>query len=235
MAACLATAWDGKPANADVTFTGSVTPNQTVSNAHIYYGNNVSTAVIRPLGTLLANQTTRFTHTFLDSDPGPLADWTTDPSAYVGDRFLDSGYLLLGLVQSAGEPSVLVSMPNNSAITNGSTWSQLFEQGFPLDFTESEVIADLVNTPASYSAFDSYFLQLKWFPYWSFDITGTDYGQTATLVSFSTASFAGTATVSMVPEPAGLTLFAALVPLALTRRRRGDLGRGDPGRGDLDG
>ena len=65
MAACLATAWGGvDEANADVTFTGSITPNQTVTNAHVYYGNNVSTAAIRPLGTLPANETTSFTHTF---------------------------------------------------------------------------------------------------------------------------------------------------------------------------
>jgi hypothetical protein len=219
MAACLATAWGGADqASADVTFTGTITPNQTVTNAHIYYGNNVSTAAMRPLGTLPANQTTSFTHTLVAAPD--VAAWTTDPNAYVGDRFLPSGYVILGLVGPQAEPSVLVSMPDDGAITGGKTWPQLFEVGFPLDFPEAEVIADLASTPASYSINQSYFLDVRWFPYWSRDITGTDYGQPATLVSFSTAGFAGTSRVELVPEPASLAIVALFIPLALNRRRR---------------
>ena len=87
--ACLAlglvTAW-GDEATADATLKLEVSPQQTLTNAFVLYGNNVSTGVIRSLGTIPGGQTTTFDHTFIDECFPTATGYVTPPRTGPGRK-----------------------------------------------------------------------------------------------------------------------------------------------------
>jgi hypothetical protein len=194
LAVGLATAWSGE-ANAELTFTPSITPTQTISNAWIYYHQNATSPLNGiSLGILPANQTTTFEH------PNPLSNFPDN--VWFSGR---SGYVVIGLYDNAGEPSVAVSMPDASAILASQTWEQLFTRPEPFYYSEAEVVAELQqgNFPSSFMEGNADYFD---------DASGqwvqklvTPIGDPATLVGFSTATFLGAAHVP-VPEPSSLVL-----------------------------
>jgi hypothetical protein len=224
----LATAWGGN-AVADATLKLEVSPQQTLTNAFVLYGNNVSTGVIRSLGTILGGETTTFYHSLI-VDQIPNCDWVCDPASYVVPPGDDSPfnpyprYALIGLYQGDDGPGITVSFPNNDPIVNMSPWSSLFESSTvsSFNFAESDVIDDLSNVLPNV-AFDLLTVYLRSGSFIPTSI-GTPYGSTAVLVNFSDATFGGAAIATLVPEPASFVLLIGTVGIALTtyRRRAGE-------------
>jgi hypothetical protein len=192
----LATAWGGE-AEAGLTFEASITPSQTITNAWMYYHQNVTSPLWGlSLGTLPANQTSEFSH------PNQLANypdsvWTAPNS--------NTGYIIIGLYDEGGSPGVVVSMPNSHAINANLTWEQFFARPTAAYQSEAQIVSELQqgNVPIEFlSEYAQYFDPPS--GSWVRELS-TPLGKGATLVGFSTATFYGTAHVAL-PEPASLTL-----------------------------
>ena len=214
LAAGLATAWGGE-AHADLTFEASITPTQTITNAWMFYHQNVTSPLWGlSLGTLPANQTSQFLH------PNQLTNF---PDSIWTSPTATTGYIIIGLYNEGGAPGVVVSMPNGNAISLAQTWEQYFARPSSDYRTEAQIVADLQqgNVPTDFlAAYGDYFdassgNRLR--------ELSTQLGKGATLVGFSTATFLGTAHVAL-PEPATLTLivctFGVLGVAARTNRCR---------------
>lgn len=198
LAVGLATAWGGE-ASADVIMRLDVTPTRTLSNTYVYYANNISTASIRSLGVLPANQTTTFTHILneqYDKKPEYLVPTPSYPRV---------GYWVIGVFEEGDTPSISVSFPSDSPITSGAQWSDIFGQQ-----DELQLANFLMWSFDSESFLNSNFVAGYGNPgYKPNAILPTHYGEYGTLVNFSTAAFGGTVLATIVPEPTSIVLASA--------------------------
>jgi len=237
-AACLslglATAW-GNSASADATLRVDIAPQQTLSKALIYYGNNISTGVLRSLGTLPGGQTSTIFQTIATEEVPFEGNWTWDPDSYGPGSNKPAFYAVIGLYSGDAGPGVSISFPNQDPIDALATWSSIFERqdlSIPSSFrfTEQEVVDGLTNTTQSQDfpplvIADRLHSLLAIYGEPNGYMGGplaTEYGQTATMVNFSNASFGGTVNVSLVPEPAACLLLvsaAGIVSIGFRSRR----------------
>lgn len=217
LAAGLSAAWAGNAEGA--MFRVSVTPNQTISNARIYYHNGVTTSNFIHLGLLPANVTSVFEHT--------VTIGGFDDSYWFDTSFRNPGYVIIGLNDDEGH-GVTVSFPNDDVVVNSLTWEETFDTPDPFDpdarvYTEEEVIATLENdlNPTGFvDSYEDFYAPEagRRLPY-----LVTYFGEESTLVSFSTAGFGGTAIVEEVPEPSTFVLVvtsAGVLALACRRQAR---------------
>lgn len=218
LAAGLATAWGGE-ADADVTFRTSITPVKTMTDAVVFYNNGVTSNHFFYLGTLLGGQTSTFEHTLFAS---------FEDNVFFDTSFRSPGYIIAGVYDDAGTPGVSLTLPNDVPIGNGQDWDQTFAAFSLLNptapvRTEAQFIDTLQNGDAQL------FLE-SWKDYFEpsipkrLPILVTHFGEEATIVNFSTATFGGTVTVVPVPEPSSLFLCvcsaAGIFLIARDRRRR---------------
>jgi hypothetical protein len=228
----LATAW-GMEAHADATLKLELTPEQTLTNALVMYGNNVSTAFSVLLGTVPGGTTTTFFHTLRDSEIS-YCDWVCDPQSYLPSGNKSSFYAVIGLYEGAAGTSVTVSFPNDDPIVDSATWDSIFQSdSAPVSdyrFPKPTIISDLLAAAPNplYPEFVitehvQRMLEIYGEPdaYMGGPIA-TDYGSTAVLVNFSEASFGGTAYAQLLPEPASWLLMVGGAGVACATCRRRD-------------
>ncbi len=204
-AACLslglATAWGGE-VQADLTLQVSVTPTRTLSNAFIYYGNNLSTGRFLPLGTLSENETSVFTHLFSEQDS--RHEFMDDIEKILPKNDKVPGYFIAGLYDEDGTPGMTLSFPNTSVIDSGLSWNDVFPS-----FTEQGIVDNVLAGAGSFSTLSGFVSEYGDNSYLEDDgPLPTPYGQQSYLASFSAASPSGTAIVTVVPEPSGMALIA---------------------------
>jgi hypothetical protein len=216
---------------ADATLKVEVTPEQTITNALIYYGNNISTGVLRSLGLIPGGQTSTFFETFTPNSVDP--DWTWDAASYTShpDQNKPAFWAMIGVYQGDTGPGVTVSFPNAGPIIGGATWASVFQQPImPSDyqFEETAIINDLM-TAAPHPNFPT--IIVTQYVRTLLEVYGepeafaggplaTDYGDTAVLVNFSDAAFGGTAIASLVPEPTTWLIIVGSAGVATGIRRR---------------
>jgi hypothetical protein len=216
----MATAWGGE-ASGDLIAYASITPEQTLTDAYVFFENNVTGGAILSLGTLPSGKTT-----YLEFEEVPYEGYTIAYQPVGGRR---QPYVVIGLYDEGGAPGVAISFPDQTPINEGTSWDEIFNS-YPSEYdyanyTEAEVI-DILQTAAGTSSW----IDLWWF----FTRYGSDYsspcatefGHEATLVCFSDATYGGVVTfdVVTVPEPAAWVLFVGLSVTVLLWRR--DLFRG---------
>jgi hypothetical protein len=229
-AACLsltlATAW-GYEAAAEVTFKLTIAPEQTLTNAVVFYGNNRTSGALRSLGTIPGGQTSTIFHTL---SPGPRGSTpATEPEYY--DPALGSAspyFVIIGLHQGEAGHSAIVSFPNDDPVQLMESWEEIFESpaiSATYHVTEQALIDDLVDGHPLPQNPDVYVADgARRFSEWYGGIPGvangrlsTPFGQSATLVHFSDASFGGIAIVDLIPEPATWFLLVSAAGAAFWR------------------
>ncbi|CAK9037484.1 TPR repeat-containing protein Synpcc7942_0270 [Durusdinium trenchii] len=229
-ATCLAlgltTAWGGE-AEADITFKVEVTPAHDLMDAFVYFGNNATGGIVRSLGPLEANSTHSFIYRF-DED-GYWSDLAT-PEYYQHSGRFEVGFALGGLYERGDDFGITLSFPNNDAEANQTSWDSLFD--FPThairNYGEQDIVARYLN--ALGSPFDPWYSSEVANNYYTYtSLYGdhsdpdnfrdsqyvTPYGTEATLISFRDTRFAGTAIVSIVPEPQSVFYVVAFAGMAL--------------------
>jgi hypothetical protein len=235
-AACLtlglATAWGGE-AVADATLKIEITPQQTLTNALVYYGNNISTGVLRSLGTLPGGQTSTVFHTFIANQVPFEESWSWTADSYVpGLGHQPAVYAVIGLYEGAEGTGVSVSFSNDDPITAMATWSSIFDRDDQITayrYTEASIVdylqeidffpnyPQVVQESEVKRFLESYSSNSR--PYLHSELA-TEYGQSATLVNFSDAAFGGTVIVQLVPEPATWCFIVGVAGIGLARWRR---------------
>jgi hypothetical protein len=210
----MATAWGGEACGDPVSH---ITINSTVgiSNAYLFYANNVTSADVKSLGNLTAGATT-------------LSQWDFTPGE---DAYGDNGtghrptYMMIGLYDYSGNPGVVVSFPNSYYELSNKQWADFFQStpGHEYDRTEAQVVGYLQSAATDFSAYCGVCDFLRDFGNSRYDVCGhpcaTEYGQMATLVGFSGASLIGRVTVDVVPEPATWVLLIGAAGALLFWRR----------------
>jgi len=208
----LATAWGGE-ARGDVILQVTANLTKSLTDAFIYFNNNVTSGYMESLGTLSAGQTITKTYTHW----GTLDNFTQKNGAR-------SSYVMVGLYDDQGSPGVAVSFPNADPISGPVQWADIFgPSGVSYyHYTEAEVIG-YVNQASAGTDYTPlrYFLNDI-----SYNAGETEYGNESTIVCFSNPTSGGVMTVDVlpVPEPAAWMLFVGLSGAVLLWRR--DLFRG---------
>lgn len=212
----LATAWGGtQQADADITFDVSIESQVTLNNAYIFFGNNVSSPVIVPIGVIPANQLSSMQITLTDSS----YTWQADPSIYEvvvpPPRFglyFDPRWGVLAEYDEDGVKGVALVLADDESIIKGSQFDSLFNRpGFP--YVESSVIHYLETSDFDQLInFSNYLLILG---ISNPDVQTPLYGQEGILVAFSDASFAGAVTVSIVPEASSFVMLMSTGTMSL--------------------
>lgn len=229
----LATAWGGEAA-ADVTFKLTLAPEQTLTNAVVFYGNNRTSGTLQSLGTIPGGQTTTIFQTL---SPGPRGSTVaTEPEYYdPALGFATPYYVVIGLHQGESGPRASVSFPNDEPIVSGLNWTETFESPTipaSLHVAEEELISDLINGhvdprfPGRFVA-DAARNLAQWYGGPSFvdgRLSSPYGGHTAVFVDFgSNTSFGGTAVIELVPEPATWCLLVSMAGTFVMSRRRRDV------------
>jgi hypothetical protein len=227
----LVTAW-GSESLADARLKLELTPEQTLTNALVMYGNNVSTAFSVLLGTVPGGVTTTYFHDMRDSEIVGC-DWVCDPESYLPGGNKASFYAVIGLYEGAEGTGVTVSFPNDDSIVNMETWESTFQHPSAPSFYRFEkptIISDLLAA-APHPMFPKHVItehveeMLEAYGEPDAYLGGpiaTDYGTNAVLVNFSEAAFGGTAFAELVPEPASWMLLVSAAGMAIgIGRRRG--------------
>lgn len=194
----MVTAWGTEAVADTIPVRLSMTPEITLLNAHVLYGNNYSSGDLRSLGTIPEGLTSSFDHTVDDT-------FVATPPTFA----------VVGLYDTGDVVGIAVSLRNNELIDNAS-WISVFGNN---PFTEAEVIAELQAGRAG-----SFLRQYGHPTYLSGWTSAIDFGGTGTLANFSEATFGGTVSVNVVPEPASFALVVSamgIVWLPLLRRSRG--------------
>jgi hypothetical protein len=209
---CLATAW---PSAAEaVSIQLAVTPTETMTQSFaLYYIINscsfwFATAVA--LGILPGGQTSVFVHDFpnrslIDPGGGSYAGQTTP------------GWAIVGVHGPSEDQGVTIGFQNDQPIQDGATWDTFIRPAL-YNYSEETMISGLLGEfpgfPAENYALTAAHSSLR-------SMIQLPFGETATLINFSEASFAGTATAT-VPEPGTSLLLvtaAGLLVLMAWRRR----------------
>jgi hypothetical protein len=204
----LATAWGGE-AKAETLFEVSITPSTTLNNAYLYYGSNTSGNLMTSLGTLLAGETKTIIQTH----------WANPEDFVSPEGYSQPAYALIGLYGDTSNPGIAISFPNDDLIQQHKTWADVFETtGVPAwDDSKEEVLYDFERAIGGFDGYLSTFISYKGGR--DSTLCGTDYGQTGTIVCFSEATYGGTITVNMVPEPASWVLLIGAAGSLLFWRR----------------
>lgn len=230
----LATAWGGE-ADADITFKVEVTPAHDLMDAFVYFGNNATGANAYPLGSLSADEP----HTFLLNLPGSSGFYLDDtPEYYQPGGNAEIGFAVGGIYELDGEHGIVVSYIDSSPIDTQQSWEELIDFARPWHPESSE--DELV---------DEYFAELaRGLHHWNWttlaELVGSskfltdipeypegysqrpllaDYGSEATLIAFGPTRFAGTANVTIVPEPTSIVLLVTTFGMiAIYARSRGE-------------
>jgi hypothetical protein len=204
----MATAWGGE-ARGDVTFEIAAMPNVSITEAFIYYGMNSSGGAVLSLGDLQAGVLTKRYQTFgYDIDEFTHGYGELHP------------YVVVGLYNNGGNEGVAITFPNDNAITNNLSWSDIFESPSTPEYyryTEAEVI-DRIHTASTLSIWPLENV-LDYYGAYANKPCATLYNQQSVLTCFSDATFGGFVTVSVVPEPAAWILLIGAAGSLLFWRR----------------
>ena len=228
----LATAW-GAETRADARLQLELTPQQTLTNAMVMYGNNVSTPFSVLLGTVPGGVTSTFFHNLRASEI-LQCDWVCDPASYLPGGNKPSFYAVIGLYEGVDGTGVAVSFPNDDPIVSMATWESIFQSpSAPVAdyrFAKPTIFSDLLAA-ATHPMFPEFvvtqhverMLEIYGEPdaYMGGPIA-TQYRSKAVLVNFSDASFGGMAFARLVPEPASWILLLSSAGVAFGGRRRRD-------------
>lgn len=237
MALGLTTAW-GNEADADITFKVEVTPAHDLLDAFVYYGNNSTGAPIVPLGLLAAGETYTLVQTF-PGVPGIFLDDT--PRYYEDGGSFPAGFGVGGIYEREAGFGLTLSIPTASPIQMHQSWEELFDlsdsplSGLVVIPSEQEVVDEyleslentkypLKETPlgAIYQNYTTVFNYYELTEHYREQRHVTSYGNQATLISFRDTRFAGTATVTIVPEPSTIVLLVTMIGLiTIYARSRG--------------
>ncbi|MBN2023600.1 MAG: hypothetical protein JW809_12515 [Pirellulales bacterium] len=212
----MATAWGGQ-ADAGVMSLVSITPEVDLTHAFVYYGNNVTSGMIKSLGDLPGGQTTTVSQT------GFIVDFPQHYDETNGHR---PTYAVIALYDEGGSPGVAISFPNDDPIAMNRSWDDIFRYSYypGAGYDEEEVVNSLLQSENE----DPSGGPLDWFLCFAMsdstatgDHCATEYGQQATLICFSNATFGGTVTVDVVPipEPAAWVLVIGMAGALLWWRR----------------
>jgi hypothetical protein len=212
----MATAWGGE-ASGSVYLNVSLDAEQTITNAYIYYGVGYSSTRLQSLGTINAGAST-------------LSIELPDNTVY------RNYYVLVGLYDDEGTTGVAISFSSDDPIEASASWDDIFTStnGY-IGFSESEFV-DLIYAQGGWSghylaserlaSFLAFYGDASWGS--SNTPCATLFGETATLVCFSNASYGGSVTIDLdseplqsatVPEPATSILFVGLIGSMLFWRR----------------
>jgi hypothetical protein len=176
-------------------------PTQTLTDAYVFYNNNVTQGWMWSLGEFPANDITT------------LYQCVGNLNAFAEINGERPSYVVVGLSQVGGVESVVLSFPNADALQM--QWDDLFgpNGGSYYTYEESYVINALHN-PGS-GALEQFLNDI------SYDPCRTQYNHEATLVGFTNGAPAssGTVLVNIVPEPASWILLIGAAGSLLFWRR----------------
>lgn len=223
----LATAWGGE-AEADITFKVEVTPAHDLLDAFVYFGNNATAPTLRSLGPLEGGKPHESTHTLtpaeLEHSPARFETLFSD-----GGK-LPLGFAVAGLYQRDEDFGITVSMPDRLLLDEGGSWEDFASAPPLLGFDDSEEqVADQylgvsmeqpdywsMVIPYIYHGYTESYNNSRSVPEEYRDERYlTLYGKEATLISFRDTRFAGTAIVTIVPEPQSVFYVVAFACMAL--------------------
>lgn len=174
-ALALCTAWQ-PPAEA-AAIRLAVSPEHTLTQAHaLYLHKNTSSYIRFDLGSVPGGVTTNFYHEFPHLDE---SDFRPSPP---------HTYAIVGIQEVEGVASGVFGFTSDWPIVEEATFQELFTQH--IGHSEESFIATLEQNPAFATSWANLF----------HGILANRYNTVATLVSFTDATYAGTA-IAVVPEP----------------------------------
>lgn len=203
VAFAMVTAWGVESAASTIPVRLSITSEFTLLNARVLYGTNNSAGDFRSLGTIAGGTTTAFEH-IVDDDFGSRT----------------RTFAIVGAYDTGDQLGVTVSFPSDAPIQSHLAWETVFSD--PRFVDESAILSDIISNGGLDEA--RRFLLVYGHPFYvGQGIIGVPFGETGTLINFSDATFGGTVTATIVPEPCSFVLVVSGMGVwyAFRRTRRG--------------
>ncbi|WP_425399548.1 hypothetical protein [Aeoliella sp.] len=225
----LATAWG--EAEADIAFKVEVTPAHDLLDAFVYYGNNSTGGGIFQMGPIKAGDT----YTLVQRYPGVPGTFVDDtPKYYEDGGSFPAGFGVGGIYEREDGFGLALSLPTDSPIETRQSWEGLFDlsdspiSGLVVIPSEQEVVDEYLEAledttyrlsetslKTIYQSYTTVFNYYELNEHLREQQHVTAYGKQATLISFRDTRFAGTAIVTIVPEPQSVFYVVAFACMAL--------------------